>query len=187
MKQMIDCLCKFTKIGDPCYVVGDLNCPGIDWQSLTAPNDSIQNALLEFVIHNGYVQAVRDATRKNNTLDIVLTNEPLTLCDVCVASPVGSSDHCQINFVVAIAPTIAAQHSIEGNDCRQQQWQLSYDWREADFTSMSYYLNSIDWLQLLSVSLTADSLWAAFADILKAAIAEFVPAKLIDDRPDSLY
>jgi len=64
MKQMIDCLCKFTIIKDPCYIVGDLNCPGVDWQSLTAPNDSIQNSLLEFVILNGYVQAVRDSTRK---------------------------------------------------------------------------------------------------------------------------
>jgi len=56
MKQMIDCLCKFTNIKDPCYIASDLNCPGVDWQSLTAPNDSIQNTLLEFVIHNGYVQ-----------------------------------------------------------------------------------------------------------------------------------
>ena len=124
MKQLIDCLCKFTNIRDTCYIVGDFNCPGVYWQSLTAPKDSIQNALLEFVIHNGYIQAVRDATRKDNILDIVLTNEPLTLCDVRVASPVGGSDHCQINFAVALAPATAAQHSTEGNDCKQQQ-QLS--------------------------------------------------------------
>jgi hypothetical protein len=183
MKQMIDCLCKFTNIKDPCYIVGDLNYPGVDWQSLTAPNDSIQNALLKFVTHNGYVQAVRDTTRKHNTLDIVLTNEPLTLCDVCVASPVGGNDHCQIHFVVATEPTTAAQHSTEGDDCKQQQ-QLRYDWRETDFTGMSYYLNSVDWHQLLSANFTADSLWTAFANILKAAIVEFMPAKLINARPD---
>jgi len=121
MKQMIDFLCQFINIKDPCYIVGDLNCPGVDWQSLTAPNDSIQNALLEFVIHNGYVQAVRDSTRKNNVLDIVLTNEQLMLCDVYVAAPVGGNDHCQITFVVAIASTAAAQHSTEGIDCKQQR------------------------------------------------------------------
>jgi len=180
---MIDCLCTFTNIKDPCYIVGDLNCLGVDWQSLTAPNDSIQNALLEFVIHNRYVQAVRDSTRKNNTLDIVLTNEQLTLCVVCVAAPVGVSDHCQVNFVVAITSTAAAQHSTEGIDCeQQQQQQVSYDWRVTDFTGMSYYLNSVDWLQMLSVNLTADSLWTAFTHILKEAIVEFVSTKLINVR-----
>jgi len=47
---------------------------------------------------------------------------------------------------------------------------------------MSYYLNSVDWLQMLSVNLTADSLWTAFTDILKGAIAELVPTKLINAR-----
>jgi len=152
MKQMTDCLCKFTNIKDPCYIVGDLNCPGVDWQSLTAPNDSIQNTLLEFVIHNGNVQEVRDSTRKNNILYIVLTNEQLTLCDVYAAAQVGVSDHCQINFVVAIASTAAAQHSNKGIDCEQQQQQqpqqVFYDWRLAYCTGMSYYLNSVDWLQM---------------------------------------
>jgi len=98
-----------------------------------------------------------------------------------VAAPIGGRDHCQcqITFVVAIASAASAQHSTEGIDCMQQQQQVSYDWREADLTSMSYYLNSVDWLQLLSVNLTADSLWTAFTDILKGAIAKFVPTKLI--------
>jgi len=63
------------------------------------------------------------APEKNSILDIVLTNEQLTLCDVYVAAPVGVSDHCQINFVVAIASTAPAQHSTEGVDCEQQQQQ----------------------------------------------------------------
>jgi len=142
---MIDCLCKFTNIKDPCNIVGDLNCPGVDRQSLTAPNDSIQKTLLEFVTHSGYVQAVRDSTRINSILDSVLTNEQLTLCDVYVAAHVGVSDHCQIiSVVVAIVSTATAQYSTEGFDCeqqQQQQQQVCYGWRVADFTGMSYYLN----------------------------------------------
>jgi len=66
----------------------------------------------------------------------VLTNEQLTLCGVCVAAPVGSSDHCQITVVVAVAPTAAAQFSTEGIDCKQ----VIYDWREADFKGMACHI-----------------------------------------------
>jgi len=79
-------------------------------------------------------------------------------------------------LVVAIASAAAARHSTEGVDCeQQQQQQVRYDWRVADFTGMFYYLDSVDWLQMLSVILTADLLWTAFTDILKGATAEFVP------------
>ena len=37
---------------------------------------------LDFAVVNGFVQSVAEPTRGANILDIVLTNEPLTLADV---------------------------------------------------------------------------------------------------------
>jgi len=42
---------------------------------------------------------------------------------------------------------------------------------------MSYYIAGIDWLGILSTHLTADSIWAAFSDVLQAAIDLCVPVK----------
>ena len=41
---------------------------------------------------------------------------------------------------------------------------------------MSYYLTGIDWQYLLSVNLTADSLWAVFHSVLLEAIELHVPS-----------
>jgi hypothetical protein len=49
---------------------------------------------------------------------------------------------------------------------------------------MSYYLDSVDWLQLLTTNLAVDSLWTALTDALNTAIAHFVPVKLINARPN---
>ena len=166
----------------PCLIVGDLNCPDIDWQTFTAPIDNIQDKLLDFIAHNGYVQMVCECTRGNNVLDVVLTNEPLTVCNVDVAPPIGTSDHCQVDFVVALAAVTSATEPGTLDSVQQQQ---VYNWREADYISMSCYLNNINWPQLFTTNLTADSLWTAFADILNAAITKCVPLKQVSVRSGS--
>jgi hypothetical protein len=87
---------------------------------------------------------VLDSTRKDNILDILLANEPLTVCNVNVAPPEGCSDHCQINFAVTVACTNATMQQCAGDSSSKLQ---VFDWHEADFTGMSYYLDSADWLQ----------------------------------------
>ena len=42
---------------------------------------------------------------------------------------------------------------------------------------MSVYLTGADWLALLTTNLTADTLWAAFRNVLQTAADQFVPIK----------
>jgi hypothetical protein len=65
MSHLVSCLDKFTLIEDPCLIVGDLHCPDIDRRTFATTNGFVQNNLLDFVTHNGYVQSVPDGTSKN--------------------------------------------------------------------------------------------------------------------------
>ena len=45
-------------------------------------------------------------------LDIVLTNEPITLVDSKVIAPFANSDHCQVNFIIAFEKSSVSSVSV---------------------------------------------------------------------------
>ena len=171
MSRLLECLCKFSDVGYHCIIAGDLNCPGVDWVSLKAPADNIQNALLDFAVTRGFSQIVDSPTRLDNILDIVLTSEPLAICNTNVIEPFSTSDHCQVEFSVFNDCAATAE-------CRDEIVKR-YDWSSADYDAMSNYIASVDWLSLLSTNLTADNLWSAFSNVLQSAIDLFVPVNYV--------
>jgi len=54
---------------------------------------------------------------------------------------------------------------------------LPYDWDKGDYNSICDYLYSINWLNVLTVNLTADSLWRGFSNVLQTALDLYVPKK----------
>jgi len=56
-----------------------------------------------------------------------------------------------------------------------------YDWYKADFNGISDYIATVNWLEILTVNLTADSLWSAFRTVLQTAIDMYVPQKIVNN------
>ena len=46
---------------------------------------------------------------------------------------------------------------------------------KVDFNSISDYIAAVNWLDILAVNLTADSLWSEFSTVLRTAIDMYVP------------
>jgi len=53
------------------------------------PNDMVQDA---------FTQLVQSPTRGSNIIDLVLTNEPLVVCDVKVEEPFVTGNHSHMAF-----------------------------------------------------------------------------------------
>ena len=170
MLRLLECIDAFSNVKHHCIITGDFNCNGIDWQTLTAPCDGWQDALLDFAIENSFSQVVPSPTRGNNLLDLVFSNEPLAMSGANVIQPFSNSDHCQIEF--SIFTDSLFEHGVELNVVR-------YDWDKADFDSICEYIAAVNWLNVLTVNLTADSLWRAFSDVLQTAIDRYVPKKTV--------
>jgi len=49
-----------------------MNCGDIDWVSMNAPGDNIQDTLLNFAIEHGYCQLVSEPTREAKILVFVM-------------------------------------------------------------------------------------------------------------------
>jgi len=118
-------------------------------------------------VTNGFIQAVNKPTRGNNLVDLVLINQPFSLSALSVEPPFSSSDHNSVNFKVA------SNRFYPGNTELPKR---TYLWKKGDYKAMCLYLNSYDWLKVLSVNFTPDDLWHAFCTILNDAIDLHVPS-----------
>jgi len=76
-------------------IMGDFNYPEIDWSSCTvdASASSDCKGFLESVEDCFYTQHVKDPTRVNAVLDLVLTHKPDLVSEVSINDRLGASDH----------------------------------------------------------------------------------------------
>ena len=84
--------------GRVCVVMGDFN-SNVDWET----RNSCENSpLLEFVNDGFLTQWVKEPTRGDNILDLVLTTEDDIVKHLSVGEELGGSDHRSIRFDVQV-------------------------------------------------------------------------------------
>ena len=155
----------------PCIIAGDMKCPDVNWSSLLAPCDRVQDVILEFTVANGLSQLVTEPTRGNNILDVVISDEPLMICRPEVVQPFSNSDHSQVEFTVFVEDSyVTSAHAAVPN-------LKHYDWSNANFELIAQYLTAVNWYDLIVVNLTPDSLWSAFSSLIQGAVDQFVSSR----------
>ena len=102
MSEVIECLEHHVNTKGPTIIVGDFNCPDMDWRRWSEPSNLVSLQLYKFATSNGFMQLLDESTRGNNILDLVLINEPVRLSSLIVNPPFSSSDHNSVGFTIAI-------------------------------------------------------------------------------------
>ena len=122
-------------------ILGDLNLPHIDWfNNRTMNNDFDHNCLFECFSNLGLSQFVLEPTRLNlngvsNTLDVILSNDPLIINIIEVSEPFSTSDHCMINFSLLLPPS--KQHTSVAQPSDQSPLLPIYDWSAGNFEAIN--------------------------------------------------
>jgi hypothetical protein len=166
MKKLVSCLETYQNTKGPTFITGDYNYPSIDWIQDKVPCDKRQSDFYQFVVSNGFRQVVREPTRGNNILDLVLLDEPVQLSNISVDPPFSTSDHNSVCFSIVVPYKAHTAHT---------QPDIRYLWNEADYPALCNYLYNVDWVSLLSVNFTADCIWTAFCEIIDEAVELYVP------------
>ena len=83
-------------------IIGDFNCPLIDWNNLSATGE-LDSQCLNTVLDTNLVQHIRNPTRiipgqTPSVLDLVLTSGD-DVSNIDYFDPIGSSDHSTLSFV----------------------------------------------------------------------------------------
>jgi len=131
---------------------------------------------LDFVIDYGFTQIVQFPTRGPNILDVVLVDNVHAVLNILHHPSFSSSDHVVVLFSLLF-----------GNDCADSSLKSNrYCWYDANFDNMIGFLESINWLHVISSFPSVESMWTAFCQILKQAIDAFVPKCGSNGKPQSI-
>ena len=81
-------------------IFGDFNLPNINWNTLTSQAPG--NRLLDLISSNGLVQHVKEPTRGNNILDLVITSEDQLVNEVEISDKIRNGDHNMLIFNIEV-------------------------------------------------------------------------------------
>ena len=154
MKLTVECLENlFVNIDASTVLVGDLNFPGINWNtnfSTVNTGLSCDTQFLNFVNSFALTQFVVEPTRPPNLLDLVLSNDPFSVYSVRVCDPFSTSDHCSVEFKILAGSCYETYVKTE-----------YYDYKSADWEKLMDPFASLDWSSVFR-NLANEELWNAF-------------------------
>ena len=85
-----------------CILVGDFNCPNIDWDNLSST--PAYQFLLDSCLDNYLTQIIAEPTRDKNILDLIFINDTTVISSVDIKENFPGSDHhtvfCSLDFGV---------------------------------------------------------------------------------------
>lgn len=148
-------------------LLGDFNFPNIDWELMEGA-DPCSRMLLDCIRENFLTQLVREPTRTNQILDLVLTNS-LNIKDLEVGETLSSSDHNIIRFKIVL------DYKLQDNLATRPNFS------EGDYDRLRMQLGRIDWVQVLGNS-NVEEMWGKFKNILHNTQEECIPSTNIRQK-----
>ena len=145
-------------------IMGDFNYGDIDWDSMSSTGqgskfiDLVQDCFLE--------QHVKEATRGDNTLDLVLSTEPTLVEDVTVG--------CPSDFRIP--------RRVDQRVCNQEV----FNYHKADYVKICDQLDSVDWDKQLHGS-DLEKMWQNVKGELIKCRGEYVPKRKLQKRKFPLW
>ena len=174
-KSLLSHLSSLFSSASTVCVVGDFNCPDINWPTLCGVSP-MSTLLCDFVFDHNISQVVDSPTHvKGNVLDLVLTSSIELLHSLAVFSDKFQySDHFLIKFslhLLAPTPTSSAHRSLP-----------ALDYSRADYEGMCNYLLEFDFSKCLG-SNDVEVIWLLLKNALISAISLFTPAYVMHHFP----
>lgn len=147
-----------------CVLVGDLNCPHIDWTNGMAPTTyELENQILEELTSLGMMQLITERTHQNgNILDVLACNNTCSIRSFEVAEPISPTcDHFSIEFELQISKLTT---------CMSRKNNFS----KADYDGMRTFFTDLDWEFVMDHG-DIEAQYTNFIEAVHFAIQEFVP------------
>ena len=154
---------------------GDFNLPDINWQEQTITHRQYptrtSQAFLDTVADNGLEQIVDFPTRKENTLDLILTSHPSFKLRCKSLPSIGNSDHDIVLLDIACKP-------LKPKPVKRK----IYLWKKADIYKIKEDLETFKTSFKNTCNRTVESMWQSFKSEIQKTIEKRVPTKMTQGR-----
>ncbi|KAF8385900.1 hypothetical protein PRIPAC_75042, partial [Pristionchus pacificus] len=162
VKSILD-LCSCPQ---PTIVTGDFNLPDIDWSVFPLPQPNriapSSQSFLDFCQLTKLAQLVKEPTRKENILDLVMCNHPNLITACTVGPPFDISDHSTVEFKFTLTHSIPA-------------FTLRRDYKNADYNLINSQLANVDWNSAFSKIAHVDLMYDLLISVIQKSIDTHVP------------
>ena len=132
-QENFDLLCELVDNAEKnSIMVGDFNLPNIDWSSGEARG---REAKFVTVLQDNYMEQLVDFKThiKGNCLDLLITNIPGKVKEVCEMGRLGKSDHIIMQISLALA------------EQRESEPVVTKNWKRADWQKVRAGLSETIW------------------------------------------
>lgn len=151
---------------------GDFNLPDVNWSAnntLKCNNFTSDGLFLTLFYKHGLEQLVQQATRTDNTLDLIFTNDSNSVVNVDVSAPFSNSDHSVVSFYLFNGSSTNASAADR----------YIYDFHRADWNAINFHLLNFNFDDVFHSDMPIVSVFNTFYNILYNCIEQFVPTKRI--------
>ena len=164
-----DTLSKLRNVPGDVFYGGDFNFPGWDWESQTIKEGSsaltLHQCFGDILDDNALVQVVREPTRGQNTLDLMITNNPgIITCNTVVP---GLSDHDIPLIELDVNPALRKQKKRQVPQYRKANWKGLEGHMKQVRQTMDY--------QARNGNCTTEDLWSTFRAGLEKGVKQHIP------------
>ena len=158
----------FEQISDICnlnnaVIFGDFNLPVTEWGGTL--NSHSGHELYSNILESSLCQHIREPTRGQNILDIVLTTDDNQISNVDIGPEFSTSDHRTLSFNIDFTTT------------QQNNHENVPDFQRADFEKLRGILKNTDWSEIYRIQ-DVEEAWNTFMDILTKAVSECIPTRV---------
>lgn len=161
--------------GERVFVMGDFNCPDIQWSTLSCTSP-LSAALCDFVFDLNIYQAVESPTHTmGNVLDLVLTNSADLLTNITTSTNCCTSDHFIVKFAIHLPSHRPAY-------IRSSSF---YDYSRADLDGLCNFLLDCDFHDCY-LSSDVEDVWLFIKSAIEVGVSYFVPMVSGNRRYSSL-
>jgi hypothetical protein len=160
-------------------ILGDFNCPDINWSSLIKPKVRAQLPVFNFAILHDFVQLVNFPTRvsqtgTNNTLDLILSQRNDVVINCKRMPPLLTSDHDTVGFHLEIEST--------QNSTTNKVKPMRFNYKLANYEAINQFLAAFNWERQLSFFGTIQSKYEHLTRILIETVETNCPL-ITDCKP----
>uniref|UniRef100_A0A914PZZ3 Reverse transcriptase domain-containing protein n=1 Tax=Panagrolaimus davidi TaxID=227884 RepID=A0A914PZZ3_9BILA len=147
-------------------LLGDFNYPHISWDSDLSTQSGDASPLIDFMLEKQLHQHVKEPTRKNNILDLILSSDPQSVMDIQINDPIG--DHNVIYFKTSNEyDSINEKHDYK-------------DFKNGDYDGLNNYFISINWESELNNVLFSNDKYERIRKKIIDGISKFIPTRIYD-------
>ena len=170
-RQLIECLHSIIAEHQCSTILGDFNLREISWKEASSPAacSELSFEFLELWAAWDMEQLVRQPTRGDNYLDLILTTEVSSFSSVTIQPPVSTNDHCLVHgfWKFVMPPHI--------RNIRRNFYKANYD-------IMANVLATTIWRSIFAECRTDNDYWLSLYNVLMQLIQHHVPLVFDSNR-----